>query len=90
MKQQTLEQIEYLNSPITVLKGIGPKKAQLFAKLGIHSVWDLVYYFPSGYEDRRKFCTIAQCVPGELCCIKVRAVRQVQERRLKPKLSLFC
>ncbi len=89
MKNQSLEQIEYLNSSLTVLKGIGPKKAQLFAKLGINSVWDLVYNFPSGYEDRRKFCTIAECVPGELCCIKVRAVRQVQERRLKPKLSLF-
>ncbi|MBR5505129.1 MAG: ATP-dependent DNA helicase RecG [Clostridia bacterium] len=89
MKHQSLEQIEYLSSPITVLKGIGPKKAQLFAKLGIHSVWDLVYYFPSGYEDRRKVCSIAECVPGELCCIKVRTVRQVQERRLKPKLSLF-
>ncbi|MBR2404262.1 MAG: ATP-dependent DNA helicase RecG [Clostridia bacterium] len=89
MKNQSLEQIEYLSSPLTVLKGIGPKKAQLFAKLGIRSVWDLVYYFPSGYEDRRKVCSIAECVPGELCCIKVRAVRQVQERRLKPKLSLF-
>lgn len=82
-------QIEYLNSPVTALKGIGPKKAQLFARLGLRTVWDLVYNFPSSYEDRRKICSVAQCVPGELCCIQVRPVRQIVERRLKPKLSIF-
>lgn len=82
-------QIEYLNSPITVLKGIGPKKSTLFSKLGIYKVWDLVYNFPAGYEDRRKFNSIESCVPGELCCIKIRPLRQIVERRLKQKLSLF-
>jgi len=89
MKQTFSSQTEYLRSPITVLKGIGPKKAQLFARLGINSVWDLCYYFPSGYEDRRRICSVRECIPGELCCIRVRPMRQVIERRLKQKLSLF-
>ncbi|MBQ4631677.1 MAG: ATP-dependent DNA helicase RecG [Clostridia bacterium] len=82
-------QIEYLNSSVTTLKGIGPKKAKLFEKLGIKTVWDLVYYFPSSYDDRREVKRICDCVPGELCCIKVRAAKPIVERRLKQKLSLF-
>ena len=89
MKQSILSQTEYLKSPITVLKGIGPKKAQLFSRLGINTVWDLCYYFPTGYDDRRKMCSIGECVQGELCCIKVRPACQIVERRLKQKLSLF-
>ncbi len=89
MISKSIDQVEYLKSPITVLKGIGPKKAQLFSRLGIHTIWDLLYYFPSNYEDRRKICSVSECVPGELCCIQVRPVRQVIERRLKQKLSLF-
>ncbi len=89
MSDKPFNQTEYLKSPITVLKGIGPKKAQLFSRLGIHSVWDLIYNFPSGYEDRRKICSISECNLGELCCIQVRPTRQIIERRLKQKLSLF-
>jgi len=83
------DKTEYFNSPLTVIKGIGPKKAQLFAKLGIHTIWDLLYYFPGGYEDRRTFRLISECVVGEVCCLKLRPTRQIVERRLKPKLSLF-
>lgn len=83
------ENIEYLNSPITVLKGVGPKKAELFGVLGVKSILDLLYYLPRGYEDRRSIKRISQCEPNELCCIKVRPVRQIVEKKLRPKLSLF-
>ena len=84
-----VNQYDYLNNPITALKGIGPKKAKLYEKLGIKTIWDLVYYFPSGYDDRRCVRRISECNPGELCCIKVRAAKPIVERRLKQKLSLF-
>ncbi|MBO4556572.1 MAG: ATP-dependent DNA helicase RecG [Elusimicrobiales bacterium] len=35
------------------LKGIGPKKAALFEKLGINAVEDLLFYFPRKWLDRR-------------------------------------
>ena len=78
-----------LNSSVEILKGIGPKKALLLNKLGIYSVWDLMYYFPRTYEDRRKVCRISECVPNEYCCIKIRPVRQVVEKKIRSKLSLF-
>ena len=42
--------VSFMNSELNVLKGVGEKKSALFAKLGIKCVWDLLYYFPSGYN----------------------------------------
>lgn len=39
---------------LTDLKGIGPKKKDLLAKIDIHSVSDLYNYYPTSFEDRRK------------------------------------
>ncbi len=41
-----------LNSSIQYIKSIGPKKAELFSKIGITTVHDLLYFFPSRYLDR--------------------------------------
>lgn len=81
--------IKYLNSSLTTLKGIGPKKAELFTKIGINTIMDLIYYLPRNYEDRRTIKKISECSDGEVCCIKVIPTRQIVEKRLKPKLSLF-
>lgn len=40
-----------LHQPLTVLPGIGPKSAEKFTKLGIHSLEDLLLYYPFRYED---------------------------------------
>lgn len=38
---------------IQFLKGVGPKKAELFGRLGIETMDDLLFYFPRRWEDRR-------------------------------------
>ncbi|HAT72556.1 MAG TPA: ATP-dependent DNA helicase RecG [Elusimicrobia bacterium] len=38
---------------IQFLKGVGPKKAELFGRLGIETLDDLLFYFPRAWEDRR-------------------------------------
>jgi len=38
---------------IQFLKGVGPKKAELFGRLGIETLEDLLFYFPRAWEDRR-------------------------------------
>ncbi len=37
--------------PLQYLKGIGPKRAEALAERGLHTVRDLLYYFPFGYID---------------------------------------
>ena len=39
-----------LHSPVTDLRGIGEKTAVPFAKAGIHTVQDLIEYYPRAYE----------------------------------------
>ena len=40
-----------LSQPLQYLKGIGPRRAALLARLGMHSVHDALYYLPYRYED---------------------------------------
>ncbi len=58
-----------LEKPIQYLKGIGEKRAALFAKKGINTVEDLLYFFPRSHEDRSKLKPIAECAEGETVCI---------------------
>ncbi len=40
-----------LKTPVQYIKGIGPKRAEVFANRGIHTVHDLLYFFPFDYFD---------------------------------------
>lgn len=54
-----------LTEPIDRLKGIGPKKAQKLARLGIHTIYDLLTYFPRTYEDQSRLTPIGSLQAGE-------------------------
>ena len=54
-----------LQDSITTLKGVGPKKAEAFARLGVHTVEDLMFTFPRIYEDRKQILPIADLQEGE-------------------------
>lgn len=47
---------DFLDTNITYLQGVGPKRAELFnSELNIYTFRDLLYYFPYKYIDRTKF-----------------------------------
>ncbi len=47
------------NIDIQYVKGIGPARARLLAsELGIHTAYDLLRHYPTGYVDRSKFVTV--------------------------------
>lgn len=50
---------------LTYVKGIGPRRAALLQKLGVHTTYDLLHYFPARYEDRRNIKRIADLQIGE-------------------------
>ncbi|MDY4415325.1 ATP-dependent DNA helicase RecG [Selenomonas sp.] len=54
-----------LTNPVQTIKGVGPKKAKLLAKLGITSLRDLLTDYPRAYEDQSVQTPIANLVPGE-------------------------
>ncbi|MCP4255251.1 MAG: hypothetical protein GY775_17955, partial [Candidatus Scalindua sp.] len=43
-----------LDKSIQYIKGVGPKRAQSLGRLEIHTVKDLLYYFPRTYQDRSR------------------------------------
>ncbi len=49
---------------IKALKGIGPAKAEAFARMGVFNVYDLLLHLPRGYEDRGNIRTLAEGVDG--------------------------
>jgi ATP-dependent DNA helicase RecG len=40
-----------LNASLTVLSGVGPRHATTLAKLGLHTLGDMLYFFPRRYDD---------------------------------------
>jgi len=51
---------EKLSSRVQYLKGVGPKIAAKFENSGIHTIGDILYFFPRRYEDRRKMKKIEE------------------------------
>src|SRR4030065_875244 len=65
---------EFLDTNITYLTGVGPKRAELLNKeLNIFTYHDLLYYFPYKYIDRTKFYKIAELDP-DLPFVQVKGV----------------
>jgi ATP-dependent DNA helicase RecG len=54
-----------LNAPTTVLPGVGPRHAQTLTRLGLHTLGDMLYYFPRRYDDYSQLKTINRLIYGE-------------------------
>lgn len=74
--------------PIRYLKGVGPKRAEWLARLGIATLEDFLYFLPWRYEDRSHLKPIAQVVPGEdqTVCGAVQSVHLTITPRRKFKI----
>ena len=63
--KKEVHQMVKLTDDISVLSGIGPKKKEQLASIGIHSVADAIFHAPLRYEDRRERKDIAALSHGE-------------------------
>ena len=65
-----------INDSISVLKGVGPKKVEIFRDMGIVTIEDLALYFPKSYEDRRTVTPISELKAGSDFLIQARLVNK--------------
>ncbi len=82
-----------LDTEITYLKGVGPKKAELLNKeLDIKTFKDLLYYFPYRYIDRSRFYKIDE-LHKDLPYIQIKGkfsdLRTTANGRNKKKLTAY-
>jgi ATP-dependent DNA helicase RecG len=73
------EILDGLNEPVTTLRGVGEKRAEQLASLGIQTVNDLVFYFPRRYDDYTRMQTLRHLRPDQLVTV-AGTVREVTER----------
>ena len=65
---------DFLDTNITYLQGVGPKRAELLSKeLNINTFGDLLWYFPYKYIDRTKFYKISELDP-DLPFVQIKGV----------------
>src|SRR5256712_8505094 len=57
-----------------MVKGVGPQRADLLAKRGIHTLEDLLGYLPFRYEDRIHFTNIRDLQPGGTYTVRARVM----------------
>ncbi|MDD3052889.1 MAG: ATP-dependent DNA helicase RecG [Endomicrobiaceae bacterium] len=78
-----------LSSDIKYIKGIGPRRSSLLAKLEIHTIEDLLTFFPKTYQDRTKIIKIKNILFNQHCCIFGKIIN-VYEKSIAKNLSVFC
>ena len=78
-----------LDMPVQYLKGVGEKRAKLFAHLGVTDLRSLLRHFPRGYEDWSAIVPIAGAVPGKPCCVRAAALSAPAEHRIRQGMVLY-
>lgn len=80
--------LKSFTTPIRYVKGVGEKKSKLFSKVGINTLYDLFWHFPSYYEDRTHIVPIVRTSPGKRQVIqgKVLLIDKVKSGK---NLSIF-
>ena len=78
-----------LEKPMTYLKGVGPKRAETYEKMGIKTVYDLLCHYPRDYIDLTVTTPISDAPINEQSVIRCTVVKKMPEARIRKGLSVF-
>jgi len=76
-----------LNKEIQYVKGVGPTRAKIFEKLGIKTVYDLLYYFPRDWVDRTNLKPINKVLIGQKETVKGTVIAK-ETKRIRYNFSI--
>ncbi len=80
---------EILKQNIRFLKGVGEKRAELFYKLGVVSVGDLLNFYPRRYIDYSDYYDIISAPFEEVCVVRAMVLKKAGAIRLSNNRTLF-
>jgi ATP-dependent DNA helicase RecG len=72
--------------PVTRLRGVGERKAEGLASVGVESLLDMLTYYPRRYVDRTNEARVRDLVVGEEALVLV-TVQRVSSRRTRGRPS---
>ncbi len=78
-----------LDDSVKYLKGVGPKRAELFEKLGINTVRDLIYHLPRSYMDFTSPTAIASAVLDEVNVVEAEVVKKERPAMIRKGMTLY-
>ncbi len=78
-----------LNFPLTSIKGIWKKNLSGLKKLGLLTVKDLLFYFPTKYKDFSKIKKISRLKIGEEVVIKGKIVKTELKKTPRKRKTIF-
>jgi ATP-dependent DNA helicase RecG len=78
-----------LQGSLQYLKGVGPRRAADLQRAGLVTVEDLLYRFPTRYEDRGHFQTIAMLKPGEVASVSAEVLSCGVRPTRRPRFRIF-
>ncbi|MCI8496823.1 MAG: ATP-dependent DNA helicase RecG [Clostridiales bacterium] len=77
------------NRDIQYIKGVGPRRADLFRRLGAGTVGALLRLYPRAYEDWSHPISISDAPLNEGCCVKATALTRASEHRIRKGMTLY-
>jgi len=77
-----------LRTPLEQLKYIGPRYASKLKRLGIFTIQDLLWHFPSRYEDFSNYTPIADLEPGSTVTLRGTVVSCEVRRSFRKRLTI--
>jgi len=81
--------MEPLQGSLQYLKGVGPRRAADLQRAGLSTVEDLLYRFPTRYEDRGRFQTIATLKPGVVASVAAEVISCGIRPTRRPRFKIF-
>ena len=78
-----------LYSDIKYLKGVGPKRAEYYQRLGVSTVADLLNHYPRSYMDFSSSVSINDAVLNENNIIKGRIVKRLAVARIRKGMTIY-
>ena len=75
-----------LTTPITYMKGVGPRLAARLQRLGIETVQDLLFHLPTRYQDRTQVMPIGGLRPGDEAVVQGEVQHAEVQRGRRPML----
>ena len=78
-----------LFTEVRMIKGVGPQRAELLGKRGLHTLGDLLTYLPFRYEDRIHFSNVKNFQPNGVYTVRAKVMSGQAVRGMRRSDAIY-